>query len=188
MSTDNVTRILESLERGDPQSRERLLPLVYDELRRIAARKLAQESKAHTLQPTALVHEAYVRLVDGADSRDWDNRGHFYAAATEAMRRILIEGARRRGTLKRGGASAQRIQLSEELLAEPDSSEELLVLDEALRRLERVDREAYQVVMLRYFSGLTVKETAAALGVSPRTAKRNWAFARAWLRREIDRQ
>jgi RNA polymerase sigma factor (TIGR02999 family) len=188
LSSQEVTRILESLERGEPQSSDQLLPLVYEELRRIAASKLARESRAQTLQPTALVHEAYVRLVDGADARGWDNRGHFYAAAAEAMRRILIEGARRKETLKRGGGGAQQIPLSEELLSQPESSDELLELDDALRRLELVDREAFQVVMLRYFGGLTVEDAAASLGISPRTVKRNWAFARAWLRREIDRE
>lgn len=187
MNKGNVTQVLEALERGEPVAGERLLPLVYDELRRLASRKMAQESPGHTLQPTALVHEAYMRLVQNGDNRSWENRGHFYAAAAEAMRRILIEGARRKGSHKRGGSGA-RVDLADDFAvdsgAAPDS---LLELDEALQRLEAADSEGYQLVMLRYFGGLTVDEAAAALGVSPRTAKRNWAYARAWLRRELER-
>lgn len=184
----NVTRILNELQRGDGAGAEQLLPLVYDELRRLAAHKMAQESPGHTLQRTALVHEAYLRLVADGGARCWDSRGHFFAAAAEAMRRILIEAARRKATHKHGG-DLVRIEMSENVLGESvDESDNLLALDEALHRLQQVDGEAYQLVMLRYFAGLTVDEAAAAIGVSPRTAKRNWSYARAWLKREIERK
>lgn len=185
MSDADTTKILEALKNGDKSASEKLLPLVYDELRRLAAQKMTRESPLHTLQPTALVHEAYLRLVgDGAGQ--WDSRGHFYAAAAEAMRRILIEAARRRETLKRG-KNLPRVELTDEPPQEElTSPETLLALDEALKRLQQDDPDCYQLVMLRYFGGLTVDEAAAAMGVSPRTAKRQWAFARAWLQREID--
>jgi RNA polymerase sigma factor (TIGR02999 family) len=185
----DVTRVLQEIERGDPQAAERLLPLVYDELRRLAARKMAQEAPGHTLQPTALVHEAYVRLVGDGRQRPWDGRGHFFAAAAESMRRILIENARRRKSGKRGGGRARQ-ELREDALADealaPDAHDELLALDEALARLAAVEPEIVQLVKLRYFAGLTIEQAAAALGISPRTAKRHWAYARAWLRREMD--
>ena len=188
MSKGDVTQVLAALERGEPVAGEQLLPLVYEELRRLAARKMAQESAGQTLQATALVHEAYLRLVQNGESRSWENRGHFYAAAAEAMRRILIEGARRKGSLKRGGDGV-RVELAEEFAVESaGAADSLLELDEALQRLEAADPDGYQLVMLRYFGGLTVEEAAAAMGVSARTAKRNWAFARAWLRRELERE
>jgi RNA polymerase sigma factor (TIGR02999 family) len=187
-SDGNVTRVLNDLRRGDAAAAEHLLPLVYDELRRLAAHKMAQEAPGHTLQRTALVHEAYLRLVGDGNARGWDSRGHFFAAAAEAMRRILIEAARRKAARKHGGALA-RIEVSDDLLADeaPDAGA-LLALDEALQRLQQVDPESYQLVMLRYFAGLTIDEAAAALDVSPRTAKRNWSYARAWLKREIERE
>jgi RNA polymerase sigma factor (TIGR02999 family) len=178
---------LDALEQGDSGASERLLPLVYDELRRLAGRKMAHEAVDHTLQPTALVHEAYLRLVGGdGKHRRWDNRGHFYAAAAEAMRRILIESARRKASGKHGG-DQRRVEIQDVIdaasLEHPNS---LLDLDEALKKLEAVDPPAAKLVMLRFFGGLTVEEAAAALGVSTRTAKRNWSFARAWLAREME--
>ncbi len=182
--TNDVTRILQEMNSGESLSAEHLLPLVYDELRRLAGKRMSQEGVDHTLQPTALVHEAYMRLVRDADSK-WENRGHFYAAAAEAMRRILIEAARRKASLKRGG-SYQRVEFDEGIAAgKSQSPESLLALDAALEKLAIEDADSYKLVMLRYFGGLTVEESAAALGVSPRTAKRNWAFARAWLQEEI---
>jgi RNA polymerase sigma factor (TIGR02999 family) len=186
MPDPDVTRALEAVERGEPMAASQLLPLVYDELRRLAGQKMAQEASDHTLQPTALVHEAYLRLVGRERETSWQNRGHFYAAAAEAMRRVLIEAARRRDSLKRGGDRLQ-VEFSAELMT-PSSgrSECLLALDAALKKMEQADPAAYRLVMLRYFGGLTVDEAAAALGVSARTAKRNWAYARAWLQREIE--
>ena len=182
-----VTELLEAYQRGESLASERLLPLVYDELRRLAGQKLAHESKDHTLQPTALVHEAYLRLVGDANAGTWQNRGHFYAAAAEAMRRILIEGARRKASQKRGG-DWLRVQLAEELPSGQESrGDAILALDDALQKLEVQDPLSFRLVMLRYFVGLTIDEAAGALGVSPRTAKRNWSFARAWLQREIER-
>jgi RNA polymerase sigma factor (TIGR02999 family) len=187
MSSGNVTLILDALERGERQAAEELLPMVYAELRRLAEQKMSHEAAGHTLQPTALVHEAYMRLVEKGDARCWDSRGHFYAAAAEAMRRILIESARRRHSQKRGG-DAVRFEFSEEIAAGGgDDSRSLLALDEALERLKQQDAQAAQLVLLRYFGGLTIDEAAASLGISPRTAKRNWSFARAWLQREVER-
>ena len=182
-----VTRILSQINGGDPAAAEQLLPLVYDELRRLAAAKLVRERPGQTLQATALVHEAYLRLVGDEHARRWDNGRHFYAAAAEDMRRILIEEARRKQSLRRGGAMT-RIEL-DSAMAEPDSLDPatLLALDEALAKLAAADPKAAELVKLRYFAGLTVDETAAAMGVSTRTAKREWSYARAWLQRELER-
>ena len=185
MSGD-VTQILSAIEHGDPQAASRLLPLVYDELRRLAAVKMSQEASGQTLQPTALVHEAFLRLVGDEDVEQWENRGHFFVAAAEAMRRILIENARRRKSIKRGGAMA-RCELADDAAAlDSDDVDTLLALDEALTRLASVDAQLARLVELRYFTGLTIEETAKALNVSPRTTKRSWVYARAWLRREMD--
>lgn len=178
-----VTRILEAIMGGEPAALERLLPLVYDELRRLAAVKLSQEPKGQTLQATALVHEAYLRLVGGADPR-FETRGHFFSAAAEAMRRILIDRARRKGRQKRGGG-ARRLELNELDLASPPPEEDLLALDEALSRLEAEDRVKAELVKLRFFAGLTDEQAAFALGISRATAARYWSFARAWLYHEI---
>jgi RNA polymerase sigma factor (TIGR02999 family) len=178
-----VTRILSAIEQGDAHAADRLLPLVYDELRRVAAQKLAQERPGQTLQATALVHEAYLRLV-GVPARGWHSRGHFFAAAAEAMRRILVENARRKRTTKHGGGLV-RHDMDEALLAAPEPREDLLALDEALSRLAATDRVKAELVKLRYFTGLTLDEAATVLGISPATADRYWAFARAWLHQEI---
>jgi RNA polymerase sigma factor (TIGR02999 family) len=174
-----VTRILEAIGAGDPAAVDRLLPLVYDELRRLAAARLGQEAPGQTLQPTALVHEAYLRLLGGAEPR-WETRGHFFTAAAEAMRRILIDRARSKKRQKRGGGAA-RLELATLDLASPPPDEELLALDEALARLEREDRPKAELVKLRFFAGLSVEQAANALGISRATADRHWAFARAWL-------
>ncbi len=183
---DEVTRILDAIERGDRQAASQLLPLVYDELRRLAGIRMKQERSSHTLDPTALVHEAYMRLVGGEDADRWDNRGHFFAAAAEAMRRILVESARHRNRLKRGGGW-KRVELDDRAV-QVDKTDDatLIALDEALTRLEQQDPKLAELVKLRYFTGMTVDQTAEVLGVSPRTVKRNWAFARAWLMREIE--
>jgi RNA polymerase sigma factor (TIGR02999 family) len=183
---NDVTRILSAIEQGDAQAAEQLLPLVYEELRRLAARKMAQEKPGQTLQATALVHEAYLRLVDDP-GRQWENRGHFFAAAAEAMRRILVEKARAKKRLKRGGGLARR-EFDPDRLAAPELPEDLLALDEALTRLAAADRHAAEVVQLRVFAGLTVKEVANVLGVSPRTVDHVWAYARAWLLAELNDQ
>jgi RNA polymerase sigma factor (TIGR02999 family) len=176
----DVTQILSAIEQGDPHAAELLLPLVYDELRRLAAQKLAQEKAGQTLQATALVHEAYLRLLDVDRVQRWDSRRHFFAAAAEAMRRILVENARRKKTAKHGGRR-QRIDLSQaEPLAEPDP-DALLDLDEALTRLADEDAEAAEVAKLRLFAGLSVEEAAQALSTSRASAYRQWAYARAWL-------
>ena len=180
-----VSRILERLERGDAGASEELLPLVYEELRSLARDKLAHERPSHTLQATALVHEAWLRLVgpDGED-RDWDTRGHFFAAAAESMRRILVESARRRGRLKRGGdREREAVDLLE--IAAPQPREDLLDLDVALNKLAGVDPQAVALVQLRYFAGLTLPEAAQAMSISPRSADRLWAYAKAWLRDEL---
>jgi RNA polymerase sigma factor (TIGR02999 family) len=182
----DVTRILAAVEQGDPTAASQLLPLVYDELRRLAAHRLAHQTPGHTLQPTALVHEAYLRLVGDPGGDDWDNRGHFFAAAAEAMRRILVENARRKGRHKRGGDLSRRDLDAAEQVAVPEIREDLLALDEALTKLTSVAPQAAQLVQLRYFAGLSLPEAAKTLGVSPRTADRLWAFARVWLLREID--
>ncbi len=180
----DVTQVLEAIRQGDPHAAGRLLPLVYDELRRLAAQRLRHERPGQTLQATDLVHEAYVRLVGDADP-GWNSRGHFFTAAAEAMRRILVENARRKKCLKRGGDLARQ-DVEEEQLVAPEPREDLLALDEALGRLAERNRQAANLVQLRYFAGLTLPEAAEALGVSPRTAGRLWAYARAWLRREVE--
>ncbi len=175
-----VTRLLEAIGQGDPQASAELLPLVYDELRRLATSKMAQERPGQTLQATALVHEAYLRLVDGANAQQWDNQWHFFAAAAEAMRRIVINRARDKQRIKRGGAF-RRVDLAQLEVALDDVSDELAALAEAVEELEREDQVAAQVVKLRFFAGLKQREVAAALGISLRTAERQWAFAQAWL-------
>ena len=186
---NEVTRILAAIEGGDRQSAEKLLPLVYEELRRLAARKIAQERPGQTLQATALVHEAYVRLVNEpvsgtAPAKEaalrWDSRGHFFAAAAEAMRRILIENARRKRRLKHGGEQ-KRVELEEHDLAGPEPDDNLLAMDEALCELEREEPVKAELVKLRYFAGLTLEEAAAAMDISRATAARYWTYARAWL-------
>ncbi len=179
-----VTRILSAIEQGDPQAADQLLPLVYDELRRLAAHKLAQEKPGQTLEATALVHEAYLRLVDGEQVKRWNSRGHFFAAAAEAMRHILVDNARRKRRTKHGG-DRQRISLDESLPARPTNSEQVLALDDALRRLEGQDPEAAAIVKLRYFAGLSVEEAAQAVRMSRANAYRHWNFARAWLMEEL---
>lgn len=179
----DVTRILSAIEAGDPRAAEQLLPLVYNELRRLAAEKMAQEKPGHTLQPTALVHEAYLRLVASNQETHWDNRGHFFAAAAEAMRRILIEAARRKGRIKHGGGLMRESDLE---IASPEKSRELLALDEALERLSAANAQAAELVKLRYFAGFSNEEAASLLGISPRKANQIWAYARAWLREALD--
>jgi RNA polymerase sigma factor (TIGR02999 family) len=174
---------LTAIEQGDVHAADRLLPLVYGELRRLAAQRLAQEKPGQTLQATALVHEAYLRLVSDP-AREWDSRGHFFAAAAEAMRRILVENARRKRSIKHGGGLV-RHDLDPALVAAPEPPEDLLALDEALTRLASQDRVKAELVKLRYFAGLTLDEAAAVLGISPATADRYWAYARAWLHQEI---
>lgn len=182
----DVTRILSAIEQGDRRASSELLPLVYEELRRLAASKMKREKSDHTLQPTALVHEAFLRLVGGESSKRWDSRGHFFAAAAESMRRILIDDARRRGCEKRGGQWVRQ-DLHDGSAAEcPEDPADLLSLDEALTKLADEDSDLAKLVELRYFTGLTVEQTAEVMGVSVRTAKRNWAYARAWLQREMD--
>jgi RNA polymerase sigma factor (TIGR02999 family) len=183
---NDVTRILNAIDQGDPHAAEQLLPLVYDELRRLAAQKLTQEAPGQTLQATALVHEAYLRLVDMDKVPHWDSRGHFFAAAAEAMRRILIEGARRKQAERHGGGW-QRHDLLEAELAIDSTSDELFAVDEALSKLAAGEPEIARLVELRFFAGLTLEEAARCLGTSVRTAHRHWAYARAWLRRELDR-
>lgn len=185
---NHVTQLLKAVERGEQQAAAQLLPLVYDELRKLAQARLLHESPGQTLQATALVHEAYLRLV-GDDSeqlasQQWDGRGHFFAAAAEAMRRILVENARRKARLKRGG-DWQQVELEETAISVPEIHEDLVALDEALDRLQAVDAEAVRLVHLRYFGGLSIPEAAQFMGIAPRTADRLWAFARAWLHREI---
>jgi RNA polymerase sigma factor (TIGR02999 family) len=178
-----VTRILSAIEQGDPHAAEQLLPLVYEELRRLAADKIVHEKPAQTLQATALVHEAYVRLVDVDKVQHWDSRGHFFAAAAEAMRRILVETARRKQRLKHGGGRVREPDAGD--LARPERPERLLALDEALDRLGATNPQAAKLVKIRYFAGFGNAEAAALLGISPRKANQVWAYARAWLREEI---
>lgn len=179
------TEIMHAIEAADPLAADRLLPLVYDELRRLAAAHLASEQPGQTLQPTALVHEAYLRLLDGENPMQWNSRGHFFGAAAITIRRILIDNARRKRSMKRGG-ELFRQPLDDELpLALPEPREDLLALDAALQTFAGLHPQAAELVQLLYFGGLTLTESAEAIGVSPRTAGRLWAYARAWLRREI---
>ena len=181
---NEVTRILSAIEQGDPHASEQLLPLVYDELRRLAAEKMAQERPGQTLQATALVHEAYLRLVAGEQGQHWNSRGHFFAAAAEAMRRIMIGNARRKHAQKRGG-QAKRVDLDAIELADGPANDKLLALEDALIRLADKDPVKGELVKLRYFAGLTTAEAAAILDISTATADRYWAYARAWLQNEI---
>jgi RNA polymerase sigma factor (TIGR02999 family) len=182
----DVTQILNAVQTGDAKAAEELLPLLYSELRQIAAGKMASEAAGHTLQPTALVHEAWLRLV-GENERTWPSRAYFFAAAAEAMRRILVEYARRKQSLKRGG-EFEREELNESMLVLSAPPDELLAVDEALEKLSAEDRPAAELVKLRYFVGMTMEEAASALDMAPRSAERLWTYARAWLQREIRRQ
>jgi RNA polymerase sigma factor (TIGR02999 family) len=179
-----VTRALAALSQGDPHAASQLLPLVYDELRRLAAQKLAHEAPGQTLQATALVHEAYLRLVGNDEEAHWDNRRHFFAAAAEAMRRILVENVRRKRSRKHGGG-LQRQDAEEVQLAAPEPIEDLLALDEALGKLSAKDPLKAELVKLRYFAGMTIDEAAGVLGISVATAKRYWSYTRAWLYQEM---
>jgi RNA polymerase sigma factor (TIGR02999 family) len=176
----DVTQILNAIDRGDAHAAAKLLPLIYDELRRLAAQKLANEAAGQTLDATSLVHEAYLRLVGAVDANRWNDRGHFFAAAAEAMRHILVDDARRKRRAKHGGGR-QRVPLDDAVAAPPSAAEELLALDEALTQLAAEDPEAATVVQLRYFAGLSVEEAAQSLGIARATAYRHWTFARAWL-------
>jgi RNA polymerase sigma factor (TIGR02999 family) len=176
----DVTRILSAIEQGDPSAAEQLLPLVYEELRKLAAQRLASEKPGQTLEATALVHEAYLRLVDVEQAQHFNSRGHFFAAAAEAMRRILVENARRKSRLRHGGA-LQRQDLDALDLASPQTPDQLLAVSDALDRLAAANAQAAELVKLRFFAGLTNEQAAAALGVSPRKAHQIWAYARAWL-------
>jgi RNA polymerase sigma factor (TIGR02999 family) len=180
----DVTGVLQAIAAGDPHAAEQLLPLVYGELRQLASAKLAREKPGQTLQPTALVHEAYLRLVDPADRRGWDSRGHFFAAAAEAMRRILIENARRKRRQKRGG-DLRRVQLDPSQLSYVSPAEDLLDLNDALDGLAAEDPQAAQFVKLRYFAGLSIEEAAEMVGLSRSAACEHWAYARAWLHRRL---
>ena len=179
----DITRILTAAEQGDPNAAGELLPLVYEELRRLAAHKMSGEAQGHTLQPTALVHEAWLRLT-GNENQKWDGRGHFFAAAAEAMRRILIDRARRKRAARHGGGQ-QRVDIQEMDLASPDSDEQLLAVSDALDKLAVAHKVEAELVKLRYFVGMTNDEAAEVLGIAPRTAKYHWTHARAWLYREI---
>ena len=177
----DFTRLLSSAEQGDPHAAEQLLPLVYDELRRLAASRMAREAAGQTIQATALVHEAYLRLLDGGQAQDWNSRGHFFAAAAEAMRRILVERARHRQSAKAGGGR-RREELPDIELAEAAPRLDLLALNDALTKLEQHDPRRAGLVKLRFFTGLTIAEAARVLGVSESTADNDWAYARSWLR------
>jgi RNA polymerase sigma factor (TIGR02999 family) len=184
-----VTRLLNDAASGDARAAAELLPLVYEELRRLARQKMGQERAGHTLQATALVHEAYLRLVDGNTAKSWDGRWHFFAAAAEAMRRILVDQARRRGRIKRGGGGAaerHRIDLANVDVAVDDPPDQLLEVDEGLTALAARHPDKAQLVKLRYFAGLTIEEAAEAMGVSVATANRQWAYARAWLFKHLE--
>ncbi len=179
-----VTEILSAVEHGDPHASAQLLPLVYDELRRLAAQRLAREKPGQTLEATALVHEAYLRLVDTAEARRWNSRGHFFAAAAEAMRRILVERARHKRSLKAGG-DRQRQDVADLEPAAPEADVDLLELNDVLAKLEQQDPRKAELVKLRFFAGLTIEEAAQALGISTSTADNDWAYARCWLRLEL---
>ena len=185
----NVTQIISEIEQGDPAAAEKLLPLVYDELRKLAAARLTHEKPGQTLQATSLVHEAYLRLIGpdaiNSEPRNWQSRGHFFGAAAEAMRRILVEKARHKGRIKHGGGRVREEWALSDVAA-PEVAADLLALDDALQRLAEQDAEAAELVKLRYFAGLTIPQAAEILGVSPRKADFLWSFARAWLRREIE--
>jgi RNA polymerase sigma factor (TIGR02999 family) len=181
----DVTRMLDAIEKGEAGAAEELLPVVYDELRRIAAYKMSAEARGHTLQPTALVHEAWLRLV-GSKQSAWQNRAHFFGAAAEAMRRILVEHARRKQSLKRGGGAEQQ-EIDESVLVLAAPPDELLAVHEALDKLSAEDAQAAELVKLRYFVGMTMEEASSALGLPKRTAESLWTYARVWLRREIRR-
>jgi len=181
----SVTQVLSAIEQGDPHAAEQLLPLVYDELRALAAQRMARESPGQTLQATALVHEAYLRLVNAGQAQQWNSRGHFFAAAAEAMRRILVERARSKHSHK-GGGDHRRQEMPEIAAPGPVQDIDLLALDEALQKLERENKRAAQLVKLRFFAGLTIDEAAQALGISSSTADNDWAYARCWLRLEMD--
>jgi RNA polymerase sigma factor (TIGR02999 family) len=189
-SVDDVTRILLAIEEGDQQATDQLLPLVYDELRKLAAAKLKHEKAGQTLDATALVHEAYVRLVHPGNSSNWDGRNHFFVAAAEAMRRILVENARRKRRTRHGGQLERNdgIDMDDLAIAIEMPNEDLLALDEALDNLKQIDAQAAQVVTMHYFLGLPFSETAALLGISERTAYRNWSYARAWLYKQLTSQ
>jgi RNA polymerase sigma factor (TIGR02999 family) len=178
-----VTRILAAIEKGDVRAVDELFPLVYQELRQLAAQRISKEKPGQTLQATALVHEAYLRLV-GAEGQRWSGRRHFFSAAAEAMRRILIENARRKKRIRHGGGW-QRVDLDKAKLVGEKSSDELIALDEALERLSEEDKEAAELIKLRFFAGLTMEQAAEVLGMAQRTAERNWAYARAWLYKEL---
>jgi RNA polymerase sigma factor (TIGR02999 family) len=182
----DAIQILSAIEQGDPSAAEQLLPLVYAELRRLAAARLAREQPGQTLEPTALVHEAYLRLVDVKQAQHWNSRGHFFAAAAEAMRRILVERARHKGRIQHGGG-LQRVDLLDADAVAPTEDEQALLLDEALARLAAVRPQAAELVKLRFFAGLTLDEIAPLLVLSPRSTRRLWVFAQAWLRREMSR-
>jgi RNA polymerase sigma factor (TIGR02999 family) len=188
-SMSDVSRILLAIERGDPHAASELLPLIYDELRELAAQKIANEQPGQTLQATALVHEAYLRLV-AADERErleksgWDGRGHFFASAAEAMRRILVENARRKKRVKHGGGQ-KKVDLEPDLVAARETADDVLALNAALEKFAKIDPVKAQLVELRYFAGLTSDQAAEILGISPSTADRHWTYARAWLRREV---
>jgi RNA polymerase sigma factor (TIGR02999 family) len=186
VTVSEVTRILSAFDQGDPHAADQLLPLVYDELRQLAASKLNQEKHGQTLQATALVHEAYLRLLGGEGGEHWDNRGHFFAAAAEAMRRILLNRARDKKRLKRGGGR-HRINLDHIELALETDDEDLIALDEALDKLDQQDKLAAGLVKLRFFAGLSLRQAAESLGVAQRTAERQWAYARSWLYHQLRR-
>lgn len=183
-SMSEVTRILNQIDAGDPAAAEKLLPLVYDELRKMAALRLSHENPGQTLQATALVHEAYIRLV--GENHDWDGRGHFFSAAAESMRRILVENARRKQAIKHGGL-VQRQELELDLIQSRRPPDEILALDTALDHLAEIDPENAELVKLRYFVGMSVSEAAETLGISPRTVDRKWAYVRAWLHQQINK-
>jgi len=180
----DVTCILCAIEKGDPQAAEQLLPLVYDELRKLAAQKLVQEKPGQTLQATALVHDAYIRLVDNEKAQHWNSRGHFFAAAAEAMRRILVEQARKKKSRKHGGG-LERLPLDDVEIGAPEPAVDLLAVNDALEKFERLDKAGADLVKLRYYAGLTLPQAADALGISSSTADRQWTYARAWLHAEL---